>query len=84
MAINRLPVSKARERFADILDEVSVKGERILLDRHGKAVAAVISPDDLELLVALEDRYDVETARRALAESDERVAWTSIKERLSL
>ena len=63
---------------------MSVKGERILLDRHGKAVAAIISPDDLELLEALEDRYDVESARRALAESDERVPWASIKERLSL
>ena len=84
MAINRLPASKARERFADVLDEVSVKGERIVLERHGKAVAALISSDDLELLEALEDRYDVETVRRTLAESDERIPWSKIKERLSL
>jgi len=84
MAINRLPASKARERFADVLDEVSVKGERIVLERHGKAVAALISSDDLELLEALEDRYDVETVRQTLAESDERIPWSKIKERLSL
>ncbi len=84
MAVNRLPASKARERFADVLDEVSVKGERIVLQRHGKAVAAVISPDDFELLEALEDRYDVESVRQALAESDERIPWSKIKERLSL
>ena len=84
MAINRLPASKARERFADVLDEVSVKGERIVLERHGKTGAALISPDDLELLEALEDRYDVELVRQTLAESDERIPWSKIKERLSL
>lgn len=84
MANNRLTASKAREKFADVLDEVSVKGERIVLHRHGKAVAAVISSDDLALLEALEDRYDIETARQALAESDERIPWSKVKERLSL
>lgn len=84
MAINRLPASKARQRFADVLNEVAVKGERVVLQRHGKNVAAVISSDDLQLLEALEDKYDVETARQALAESDERVSWEDIKRRLSL
>lgn len=37
-----------------------------------------------ELLEALEDRYDVEMAREALAESDERVPWEAIKKRLAL
>jgi len=84
MAINRLPASKAREKFADVLDEVSVKGERIVLHRHGKTVAALISSDDFELLEALEDRYDVETVRQTLAESDERIPWAKVKERLAL
>lgn len=84
MAINRLPASKARENFADVLNEVSVRGERIVLERHGKAVAAVISADDLELLEALEDRFDVEAAREALAEAGESVPWEKIKKRLGL
>ncbi|MEJ7811055.1 MAG: type II toxin-antitoxin system Phd/YefM family antitoxin [Gemmatimonadaceae bacterium] len=84
MRSNRLPASKARARFADILNEVSVRGDRVVLDRHGKPVAAVISIGDLELLQALEDRYDVELAREALAESDERVPWEEIKARLGL
>ncbi len=84
MAINRLPASKARERFADVLNEVAVRGERVVLQRHGKSIAAVISSDDLALLEALEDRYDVEAAREALAESGERVAWEDLKRQLSL
>lgn len=84
VAGNRIAASKAREKLADILDEVAVRGERVVLQRHGKDVAAVISSDDLKLLEALEDRFDVEEAREALAESDERVPWEALKKRLSL
>ena len=48
------------------------------------AVAALISSDDLELLEALEDRYDVESVRQALAQSHERIPWSKVKERLGL
>ena len=84
MANNRLPASKAREKFADILNEVSVRGDRIVLERHGKGVAALISVNDLELLEALEDRFDVEAAKAALSESDERITWDEVKKRLGL
>jgi prevent-host-death family protein len=84
MAANRIAASKAREKFADVLDEVAVRGERILLERHGKSVAALISAEDLELLEALEDRYDVDLVRRSLADSKERIPWSKVKERLSL
>lgn len=84
MAINRVPASKARERFADILNEVSVRGDRIVLERHGKTVAALISVTDLELLEALEDRFDVEEAKAALLESDERYSWDDVKKQLGI
>ena len=84
MSSNRLPASKARERFAEILNEVSVRGDRIVLERHGKTVAAMISVADLQLLEALEDKYDVDSAREALSESDRRIPWEELKQRLSL
>lgn len=84
MSRNRLPASKARERLADVLNEVSVRGDRIVLERHGKDVAAVISIDDLELLELLEDRYDLELSRAALAESGERIPWEQVKAKLAL
>lgn len=71
--MHRLPASQAREKLAEILNEVSVRGDRVVLERHGKEVAAVISMDDLALLQALEDKYDLELARAALDESDERI-----------
>jgi len=82
--VNRIPASKARERLAEILNDVAGRGDRVILHRHGKDVAAVIPVDDLALLESLEDRYDVEAARAALAESNERVAWSDLKKELGL
>ena len=84
MDSSRLPASKARENFAALLNEVSVRGDRVAIERHGKTVAAVISVADLELLEALEDKYDVDTAREALSESDRRIPWKELKQKLGL
>jgi len=39
-----------------------------VLERHGKAVAALVSVEDLELLEDLEDRLDLEAVRAAREE----------------
>lgn len=83
MPNTRLPATKARERLAEVLNEVSVRGDRVILERHGKDVAAVISMADLELLELLEDRYDLELVKTALAESDERIPWDQVKASLT-
>lgn len=80
----RISASKVRETLSDILNEVSVRGDRVVLERHGKDVAAVISIEDLELLERLEDRYDLEISKAALAEREDRVPWSKVKSRLGL
>lgn len=77
--------SQARERFADILNSVEFKGERVLVGRRGKTVAAVISAADLELLECLEDRLDLETIRQRLAEENgEAIPWDDVKSEAGL
>src|SRR5882672_9250954 len=49
----RIPATEAREKLADILNDVAFRGERVLLERHGKSIAAVVSVEDLELLERL-------------------------------
>jgi prevent-host-death family protein len=49
-----LPVSMARSNFSDLLNEVLVYGERVVLERHGKPVAALVSVADLECLETLD------------------------------
>ena len=82
----RVSASKARTDLADILNRVAYKGERILLHRRGKNVAAVVSLEDFSLLEELEDRIDLEEARAALAEVKKKgtIPWEKIKADLGL
>ena len=81
--MTRLPASQVREDFADTLNRVAFNGERILLHRHGKNVAALVPVADLEALEALEDRVDLTVARKALREKGT-VALAALKARLRL
>jgi prevent-host-death family protein len=42
-----LGISEAPETLADIINRVAYQGERVVLRRHGNAVAALVSADDL-------------------------------------
>jgi prevent-host-death family protein len=46
--MTRMSSSQIREEFAEALNRVIYKGERIVLRRRGKTVAALISIEDLE------------------------------------
>jgi len=66
--MTRLTASAVREEFSETLNRVAYKGERIILERRGKDVAALVPVEDLELLERLEDHMDLEAARKALEE----------------
>ena len=67
--MTRLAVTDARDNFADLLNKVAYSGDRFLLERHGKPLAAIISVEDLELLERLEDRLDLLEGLQALQEA---------------
>jgi prevent-host-death family protein len=81
----RVTTSKARQEFARVLRKVK-EGKRFLLERHDKGVAAIVSVEDLALLEAIENRRDLEDARRALAEVAEQgaIPWEEAKKELGL
>jgi len=76
--------SKARIDFAEMINLVAYRGERVVLDRHGKPIAAIIPIDDLVFLEEIEERMDVEAAKRALAKSNERIPYERIRQELGL
>ena len=80
----RLQASEARQHFADTINRVAYRGERIVLYRRGKDLVAVVPISDLAALEKLEDQLDVEAARRALAESDERIPYEQVRRELKL
>jgi prevent-host-death family protein len=78
----RVASSIARSEFADIVNRAAYAGERVIVHRRKKPVAAVVPLSDLELLEELEDRIDLEDARKRLNEST--VPWSKIKKDLGL
>jgi len=81
--MTRLTVSKAREDLAEMLNRVAYGGERVVLERRGKNVAALIPMEDLEVLELLEDKLDLEAAKRALAQAkakgEKPIPWKTVK-----
>ena len=71
--MSELPISEARDRLGEIVTRVEHAHERAVLTRHGKAVAAVVSMDDLRQLEAAEDEADLAAAREALADTAPRI-----------
>ena len=75
---------QAREQFADLVNRSAYRGERITLTRHGKGIAAVVPIEDLRLLEQIEDRIDLDEARKALKERGKNIPLAEVKRRLGL
>ncbi len=81
-----LEATRARNAFSDLVNTVASGGDRVVIERRGKAVVTVIPLADLRLLELLEDHLDIAAARKALADSKNRVRvpWAKVKAELGL
>lgn len=79
----KLTASLARQNFSDILSRAEYRGERVIVHRGKKAVAAVVPIEDVELLERLEDEIDIAAARKALKDP-RTIPWEKIKKDLKL
>lgn len=79
-------VSEARETFAELVNRAAYGNERVLVTRRGRAVAAIVPIEDVELLDRIEDELDLEAARDALADPENAVPipWEKVKAELGL
>jgi hypothetical protein len=59
-------------------------GERTLVHRRKKPVAADVSMDDLRLLEQIEDQLDLQDVLEAMKEPGPRIPWEQIKKELGL
>lgn len=62
--LTRVPVREARRRFAELLGRASHGTERIVVERHGKPIAAIVCVEDLEYLEAADSALDAKMLRR--------------------
>ncbi len=73
----RLPTSDAREQLSDLVNRAAFGHERIVLTRHGKELAALVSVDDLARLQALDDEKPQRTPsgrKKALSAEQRKLA----------
>jgi prevent-host-death family protein len=80
---SKLTASATRQNFADIVNRAAYAGERTILHRHKKPVAAIVPIEDLEFLEKLEDEIDLRAAREALKDP-RTIPWEVIKKKLKL
>ncbi len=64
-----MTVADAKNHFSDVLRRAEYGGERVIVERHGKPVAAIVSTEDLRQLEAAENAVDLRDAQAALAEA---------------
>ena len=76
-------VVEVRNSFGDYLNRAQYQGERIVIERRGKPVAALIPMEDIELLEHLENEADLKAARKAMKEKGG-VPLRDIKKRLGM
>lgn len=77
-------VSEAREDFAELVNRAAYKHERVLIARRGRPIAAIVSIADVKFLERVEDEYDLQAARDAMAEGGEPIPWEQVKAELGL
>jgi prevent-host-death family protein len=82
--MTRLTASQLREDMATAINKVAFGGERIVLQRNNKDVAALVSVEDFNLLRELEDRADLAEIRKALKDPGANIPWKDIKKELGI
>lgn len=77
-----IPITEAREHLADLGNRVSLRGERVVVERRGKNLFALVPVEDVELLERLEDEMDLEAIRAAKKEPS--IPCAKVKKELGL
>lgn len=60
-----LPLADIKKRLSEIVDGVEQRHDRVVLTRHGRPAAVILSPDDLE---SLEETLEILSDPAAMAE----------------
>lgn len=76
--MSSINVTDARANFSELL--VRSHSEAVFVERHGRAEAVVISPEQYERMMdALEEVDDVRAFDAAMADEGENIPWAQAK-----
>ncbi|MFZ0707450.1 MAG: type II toxin-antitoxin system Phd/YefM family antitoxin [Candidatus Korobacteraceae bacterium] len=80
--MSKISTSTARQKFSEILSKAEFAGERTILHRRKKPIAAVVPIEDLELIERYEDELDARLLKKARKEKT--IPWEQLKQDLGL
>lgn len=69
-----VPVGEARDHLSELLGEVERTHERVNITRHGRPIAVLLSPDDLESLEETIEILSRPGALEAIREGEAEIA----------
>jgi prevent-host-death family protein len=79
-----MTMTAARRELPEAVNKlVYGNGEPIVLSRRGKDLAAIVPIEDLRFIEAIENRIDLDLARKALREKGG-IPWRKLKKELGL
>jgi len=75
-----------RQSLSDAVNRAAFGKERVVLTRRGRKLAGIVPFEDIELLEALEERKDMEDAKKALKEAAKKgtISLDALKKELGL
>ena len=73
-----LSVSEAKERLSEIVERVAGNGDRFVIESRGKAVAAVVSADDLSNIAKDGDRPEGLLGAVGILSEEDEEEWDEI------
>lgn len=79
-----ITTADARKNFSNIVNTVAYGKQPVVLTRRGQEIAALISIEELRLLQMIEDRVDIEDAKKALEEPGENISADDFWKELGL
>lgn len=84
--MDEIPSAEARKQLAELINRVAYGKERVVLTRHGRAVAALVPIEDLSLIERVRARLRRGEVEQALddAEAGRLVSWEALRSELDL
>jgi prevent-host-death family protein len=62
----KITITEARPQLRKLADRVCHHGERICVERNGEPVFVMVSFEDFEVIEALEEKIDIQEAKKTL------------------
>lgn len=86
MSAKDMSTVELRENLSEAVNRAAFGKERVVLTRRGRKLAGIVPYEDLQLLEALEDRKDIEDAKKALKEAAKKgtISLAELKKDLGL